>query len=194
MKQSYLENGGTIVSGSEYRDVRTVLRSLAKCIKAALYDSRNSYCYDLSVIRVYVSHTFATDMLIRLWIFVTNIFFLVHSVECRQKITIIVNIINPDIATSKSNCMRITIEVTKPMAARTGKLPLVLIGDTKSPLRLGFLNLNTIKERLTRAYTMNIPKTEIFATLDILPPDEITTIIPIIIVTIIAIQGVFLVP
>ena len=24
MKQSYLENGGTIVSGSEYRDVRTV--------------------------------------------------------------------------------------------------------------------------------------------------------------------------
>ena len=47
MKQSYLENGGTIVSGSEYRDVRTVLRSLAKCIKAALYDSRNSYCYDL---------------------------------------------------------------------------------------------------------------------------------------------------
>lgn len=86
------------------------------------------------------------------------------------------------------------MEVTKPMAARTGKLPLVLIGDTKSPLRLSFLNLNTIKERLTRAYTMNIQKTEIFATLDILPPDEITTIIPIIIVTIIAIQGVFLVP
>ena len=83
-----------------------------------------------------------------------------HSVECRQKITIIVNIINPDIATSKSNCMRITMEVTKPMA-RIGKLPLVLIGDTKSPLRLGFLNLNTIKERLTRAYTMNIPKTGI---------------------------------
>ena len=85
MKQSYLENGGTIVSGSEYRDVRTVLRSLAKCIKAVLYDSRNSYCYDLSVIRVYVSHTFATDMLIRLWIFVTNIFFLVHSVELQAK-------------------------------------------------------------------------------------------------------------
>ena len=38
MKQSYLENGGTIVSGSEYRDVRTALRSLAKCIKAVLYD------------------------------------------------------------------------------------------------------------------------------------------------------------
>ena len=53
------------------------------------------------------------------------------------------------------------MEVTKPMAARIGKLPLVLIGDTKSPLRLGFLNLNTIKERLTRAYTMNIPKTGI---------------------------------
>jgi hypothetical protein len=85
MKQNYLENGGAIVSGSEYRDVRIVLRSLAKCIKAVLYDSRNSYSYDLSVIRVYVSHTFATDMLIRLWIFVTNIFFLVHSVELQAK-------------------------------------------------------------------------------------------------------------
>ena len=41
---------------------------------------------------------------------------------------------------------------------------------------------------------MNIPNTEIFATSDILPPDEIITIIPIIIVTIIAIQGVFLLP
>lgn len=56
MKQNYLENGGAIVSGSEYRDVRTVLRSLAKCIKAVLYDSRNSYSYDLSVIRVRITH------------------------------------------------------------------------------------------------------------------------------------------
>jgi hypothetical protein len=37
------------------------------------------------VLYVYVSHTFATDMLIRLWIFVTNIFFLVHSVELQAK-------------------------------------------------------------------------------------------------------------
>jgi hypothetical protein len=40
---------------------------------------------------------------------------------------------------------------------------------------------------------MNIPKTEKFAIFEILPLDETITIIPIIIVTIIEIQGVLLV-
>jgi|GEM_PF-3499133 len=85
MKQSYLENGGTVVSGSEYRDVRTVLRSLAKCIKRSYMTPGILTATIYSIIRVYVSHTFATDMLIRLWIFVINIFFLVHSVELQAK-------------------------------------------------------------------------------------------------------------
>jgi len=75
----------------------------------------------------------------------------------------------PNTIISKLNCMRITIELNRPMAARTGNFPLMLIGDTKSPLRWGFFNLNTIKERLTREYTMNIPKTETLATFEILP-------------------------
>ena len=79
------------------------------------------------------------------------------------------------------------------MAARTGNFSLILIGDLKVPLRQGFFNLNTIKERLTRKYTMNIPKTEILATFEILPPDNRMVIIPNAIVIMTAIQGVLLV-
>jgi hypothetical protein len=41
----------------------------------------------------------------------------------------------PNATMSKSNCMRITIEVSRPMAARTGNFPLMLIGEIKTPLR-----------------------------------------------------------
>jgi hypothetical protein len=68
----------------------------------------------------------------------------------------------------------------------------MFIGTEKGLLAVVFLNLYHIRHRLTDAYTKNMPKTEIFATLEISPNEKPTVSMAHTIATIIASQGVFL--
>ena len=62
MKLSYLENGGTIVSGSEYRDVRTALRSWQNASKQSYMTSRTATIYNVLWCYMYMRITyFSTD-------------------------------------------------------------------------------------------------------------------------------------
>ena len=57
---------------------------------------------------------------------------------------------------------------TKPNVGSIGTFP-ILKGNLKGLWRLGCLNRSLITDRLTRAKTISIPKTEMLATSEILP-------------------------